>query len=127
MRYLLDTHIFLFLIDGNNSLPKKTIDIVNDPIAEKNISIASIWEISIKLSLGKLKIKHSISDIYQLLNKYEVKILNPKKEVFEILSSLKLIHRDPFDRMIISQAIADDLTMITDDQYIRNYPNLKLF
>jgi len=53
--------------------------------------------------------------------------LSIQKHQLDQYLSLPFIHKDPFDRMIISQAIADDLTIITDDQYIRNYPNLKLF
>ncbi|MFC4141142.1 PIN domain-containing protein [Pedobacter mendelii] len=53
-------------------------------------------------------------------------VLNIQKNHLDTYLSLLLIHKDPFDRMIISQTIAEDLTIITDDQYIRNYPNLKL-
>lgn len=127
MRFLLDTHIFLFFINGDNSISKKVIDIINNPETEKHISIVSIWEITIKLNIGKLKLKDDIISIYQLLDKYKVKILQPSKNDFITYSILPLIHKDPFDRLIISQALANDLILITDDQYIKNYPNLKLF
>lgn len=124
MRFLLDTHIFLFFINGDNSISKKVIDIINNPNAEKYISVVSIWEITIKLNIGKLKLKDDINSIYQLLEKYGVKILQPSKNDFIKYSSLPLIHKDPFDRLIISQTLTNDLTLITDDQYIKGYPNL---
>jgi PIN domain nuclease of toxin-antitoxin system len=127
MRFLLDTHIFLFFINGDSSISKKVIDIINNPLTEKYISIVSIWEITIKVNIGKLKLKDDINSIYSLLDKHKVKILQPSKYDFITYSILPLIHKDPFDRLIISQALANDLILITDDQYIKSYPNLKLF
>ncbi|WP_145856746.1 type II toxin-antitoxin system VapC family toxin [Pedobacter suwonensis] len=127
MRFLLDTHIFLFFINGDYSISKKVIDIINNHDSEKYISVVSIWEITIKLNIGKLKLKDDINSIYQLLEKHGVKILQPSKSDFITYFTLPLIHKDPFDRLIISQALTNDLTLITDDQYIVNYPNLKLF
>jgi PIN domain nuclease of toxin-antitoxin system len=127
MRFLLDTHIFLFFINGDNSISKKVIEIINNPDTEKYISIISIWEITIKINIGKLKLKDDINAIYQLLNKYQVKILQLNKNDFNAYSILPLIHKDPFDRLIISQALSNDLILITDDQHIKSYPNLKLF
>lgn len=127
MRFLLDTHIFLFFINGDASISQRTIDLINNDDLEKYISTVSIWEIAIKISIGKLKLRDNINSIYRLLFNYNIKILQLKETDFETYLKLPLIHKDPFDRMIISQAIADDLTIITDDYYIRNYPNLKLF
>jgi len=70
MRFLLDTHIFLFFINGDNSISKKIIEIINSPVTEKYISIVSIWEITIKTNIGKLKLKDDINSIYELLDKY---------------------------------------------------------
>jgi len=64
--------------------------------------------------------------MYDLIERFDISVLNIQKEHLDIYLSLPHIHKDPFDRIIISQAIAEDLTIITDDQYIRNYPNLKL-
>lgn len=126
MRFLIDTHIFLFFINGDKSITKEIVNIINNPNTEKQISIVSLWEIVIKINIGKLKLKDNITSIYLLLSKFGIKIVSPNENTFKAYLSLPLIHKDPFDRMIISQAIADDLTLITDDQHIRNYPNLKL-
>jgi len=127
MRFLLDTHIFLFFINGESSISEEIIEILNDKQTEKFISIVSIWEITIKVNIGKLRLKDELKSIYILLDNFGIKILQLSKINFEVYLSLPFVHKDPFDRMIISQAIADNLTLITDDQYIRNYPNLKLF
>ncbi|WP_243718095.1 type II toxin-antitoxin system VapC family toxin [Pedobacter changchengzhani] len=127
MRFLLDTHIFLFFINGDLQISKETVNVINNPKSEKYISVVSIWEIVIKMNIGKLKLRDNIESIYYLLENYNIKIIHPRKRDFEIYLTLPLIHKDPFDRVIISQAIADDLTLITDDQYTKNYPNLKLF
>lgn len=127
MRFLLDTHIFLFFINGESSISEEIVEILNDKQTEKFISIVSIWEITIKMNIGKLRLKDDLKSIYILLDNFDIKILQLNKINFEVYLSLPFIHKDPFDRMIISQAVADDLTLITDDQYIRSYPNLKLF
>jgi PIN domain nuclease of toxin-antitoxin system len=126
MRFLLDTHIFLYFINGDPQIPQKTINFINNPNHKKYFSMVSIWEIVIKINIGKLKLKDNITSIYALLRKYNIEILQPNEHDFEVYLTLPLIHKDPFDRLIISQAIANDLTVISDDQYIKNYPNLKL-
>lgn len=111
----------------NHSISEEIVEILNDKQTEKFISIVSIWEITIKMNIGKLRLKDDLKSIYILLDNFDIKILQLNKINFEVYLSLPFIHKDPFDRMIISQAVADDLTLITDDQYIRSYPNLKLF
>lgn len=126
MRFLLDTDIFLYFINGDPQIPQKTINLINNPNQKIYFSMASIWEIVIKINIGKLKLKDNITSIYALLFQYNIEILQPNEYGFKVYLTLPLIHKDPFDRLILSQAIANDLTVISDDQYIRNYPNLKL-
>lgn len=127
MRFLVDTHIFLFLIDADKNLNQSIIEIIASPENNISISIASLWEIVVKVNLGKLPITRNINELYELINQSNITVLNIQKQHLDSYLTLPLIHRDPFDRLIISQAIADDLTLITDDQYIKNYPNLKLY
>ncbi|WP_255713464.1 type II toxin-antitoxin system VapC family toxin [Pedobacter sp. Leaf132] len=91
------------------------------------ISVASIWEIIVKINIGKLIVTRSIQEMYDVITSFGITILNFQKSDFDKYLTLPLIHKDPFDRMIISQALANDLTLITDDQHIKNYPSLKLF
>jgi len=127
MRFLVDTHIFLFLINADDKLDKNIINTLENPSNSIYISMASLWEIVVKVNIGKLPLTRNINELYELLNKKSILVLNIQKQHLDIHLSLPLIHKDPFDRLIISQAIADDLTLITDDQHIKDYPNLKLF
>lgn len=127
MRLLLDTHIFISLINEDNGLETSVINSIEDPKNDKFISIASLWEIVIKLNIGKLIVTRNLDEMYAVIDQFNISVLNIQKHHFDKYLALPLIHRDPFDRLIISQALADKLTLITDDQYIKNYPNLKLF
>jgi PIN domain nuclease of toxin-antitoxin system len=127
MRLLLDTHIFISLINEDKSLERSTINSIEDTKNDKFISIASLWEIVIKLNIGKLIVTRNLDEMYGVIDRYNISVLTTQKHHFDKYLGLPLIHRDPFDRLIISQALADELTLITDDQYIKNYPNLKLF
>lgn len=124
MRFLLDTHIFLFMIKGENAISAETIEIINSTQHQKFFSIASIWEIAIKISIGKLKI--IVDAVYSLLDEYGIEIIMPNQKHLKTYLTLPFLHKDPFDRLIISQALAENLTLITDDQQITHYPNLKL-
>lgn len=126
MQIIIDTHIFISLINKDGNLNKRTIDILEKSENQKSISVVSLWEIVIKINIGKLAITRNLQEMYHLIEKFDISVLNIRKKHLDIYLSLPHIHKDPFDRMIISQAIAEDLTIITDDEYIRNYPNLKL-
>ena len=120
--YLLDTHTLIWFLHGDNSLSVQArIEIEN----EKNVrfvSIATLFEIAIKLSLGKLSLKIDYSELKFILRKNDITILNVDIEDTSKLISLPLHHRDPFDRMIIAQGISNNLTIITKDPEFRNYP-----
>ena len=126
MRLLLDTHIFISLINEDHNLDQSTINSIIDSENEKFISIASLWEIIIKLNIGKLIVTRNLEEMYEVISNFSISVLNIQKQHLDEYLALPLIHRDPFDRLIIAQALADELTLITDDQYIKNYPNLKL-
>lgn len=127
MHILIDTHIFISLINKENYLDKSVLKAIENSENKKSISIVRLWEIIIKVNIGKLIVTRSLDEMFKLIEKADISVLDIKKKYLELYLTLPLIHKDPFDRMIISQAIADDLTIITDDQYIKNYPNLKLF
>ncbi|KIA92543.1 hypothetical protein OC25_15970 [Pedobacter kyungheensis] len=127
MHFLIDTHIFISLINEDSNLDERTIKAIEIPSNQKLISIVSLWEIVIKINIGKLNVTRNLQEMYDLIEKSEISVLGIQKKDLDIYMRLPLIHKDPFDRLIISQALANDLTVITDDQYIRNYPNLKLF
>ena len=127
MNFIIDTHILISLINKDGKIDKQATEKIENLENQISISIVSLWEITIKVNIGKLKVTRNLQEMYDLIEKSDISVLNIQKKHLEKYLQLTLIHRDPFDRMIISQAITDDLTIITDDQYIKSYPNLKLF
>ena len=106
-------------------LPDKIIEKINDKKNRCYISIASIWEIAIKLSLNKLVIKGGFNTIEDFLNNNDFEILPIDFDDIKTLLKLEMIQRDPFDRMIISQAQTTNSTIISKDKQFRNY-NVKI-
>ncbi len=121
MDLLLDTHVFLWYIDGNEQLPEKIVKIINNKSNRCFVSIASIWEIVIKLSIDKLEIKGGFKTIENFLDNNDFEILPIDLGDTKTLLKLDFFHRDPFDRMIIAQAIASDLKIISKDKQFKDY------
>lgn len=125
MKYLLDTHAFLWFIDGNKLLPTKIKKIIENKKEKCFISTASIWEIAIKISLHKLYLEIEFDELYYYLSANEIEILDIDFNHSKNLINLDFIHKDPFDRMIIAQAIDKKMTIITKDENIRLYKEIK--
>jgi PIN domain nuclease of toxin-antitoxin system len=118
MKILLDTHILIWYSEGNKMLPEKWIEIIENPLNQKYISYVSLWEMNIKISIGKLTL---ISDSPIKIVPKEIEILYPTISDLNILSKLPLHHRDPFDRMIIAQAIANNFSLMSHDGNFKKY------
>ena len=127
MNYLLDTHTFLWFLEGSNNLSVKARVSIENTENIKFISIASIWEVAIKLNLGKLKLDIKLEDLKEEILKNNFEILPLDFEHIIELSNLEEIHKDPFDRLIISQAISEKLTIISKDSNFSLYSRVKLF
>lgn len=127
MNYLLDTHTFLWFLEGNNNLSEKARISIENTENIKFISIASIWEVAIKLNLGKLKLDIKLEELKEEILKNNFEILPLDFEHIIELSNLEEIHKDPFDRLIISQAISEKLTIISKDSNFSLYSRVKLF
>lgn len=120
MNFILDTHTVIWFINGEalpNSILKKIRDINNRCF----ISIASVWEIAIKHSLGKLWLHSSFDDIKDFLYQADIDILAIEFEHIQQLTKLPYHHNDPFDRLIISQAIAEDTVILSMDAKFNLY------
>jgi PIN domain nuclease of toxin-antitoxin system len=85
------------------------------------LSVASLWEMTIKLNIGKLTIGHTIDEIYRLLNQLNIEVLPIGQSDLEQYLTLPLHHRDPFDRLLIAQAIAQELTLVSADNAFGAY------
>jgi PIN domain nuclease of toxin-antitoxin system len=122
MKLLLDTHIFLWFISGDSRLPvlfRSEIQNVNNQVF---LSVASLWEIIIKYKIGKLPLPQS-PEIYipRERQRHQIKSLPISESSLTYLVSLPDLHRDPFDRLLISQASSSNLIIVTIDQEILNY------
>ena len=128
MKILLDTHIFLWFISGDTMLSTDVRDIIRDPDNEVYLSVVSVWEAIVKYQLGKLPLPEPpdkfLPNQRQL---HQIASLDLDEGSVTQLSKLPLLHRDPFDRMLISQALEKGLTLATVDREIRAYQqNLQL-
>ena len=122
MQYLLDTHTFIWFIEDDKQLSQKAAKEIIDINNDCYLSIASLWEIAIKINIGKLILKTPFNDIIPFLIENNIEMLPVKFEHLQQLMTLELIHKDPFDRIIIAQAIAQNYTIIGDDKNFKYYP-----
>ena len=122
-QYLLDTHVLLWILNGSELVSQTAKEIYCDEDNEVFVSMASIWEMAIKISLKKLELPCSLSSLIEdhILGS-RIKILNIKSHHCIEASHLEFFHSDPFDRMIISQAIQENSPLISKDSVFRKYP-----
>ena len=123
MRVLLDTHAFLWFVLGDPQLSSNARHHIEDPDNEKLVSPASYWEIAIKISLRK----YTLSQPYEAFmqrglkdNGFIILAIEPKHTA--ALTSLPFHHRDPFDRLIIAQAMVEQMPVISGDAAFAAYP-----
>jgi len=121
MNFLLDTHTFIWFINGDLSLPDKVIAKIKNIENRCFLSIASIWELAIKMKLNKVYLKSDFNNITNLCVENEIEILPISFEHVQELNNLDFHHRDPFDRLIIAQSIAEKLIVITKDEKFHLY------
>jgi PIN domain nuclease of toxin-antitoxin system len=121
MAFLLDTHTFLWFVVGDKQLPPTVRDKIKDIKQPCFLSVASLWEITIKFQIGKLTLNISLEDLFNYIDRNQIEIIPINIEHLLTLSELPRHHGDPFDRLIISQAIAENLTLITRDSGLKKY------
>jgi PIN domain nuclease of toxin-antitoxin system len=122
MRYLIDTHILIWYINGDKNLSDKQIHLIENPGNKLVISIVSFWELTVKLSLNKLRLDKDLRQIEEYILERDFEILNISFDHLNTLSELPHHHKDPFDRLLIAQAITENLTIISADQHFTAYP-----
>lgn len=120
MTYLLDTHTLIWFLENDSRLPETTRTQI-ETTPDVFVSIVSLWEIAIKANIGKLTLSDSFSTIEPNLKKVGITQLPMTFADLEIYLSLPLYHRDPFDRLLISQAISHSLTFISRDRQVKPY------
>lgn len=121
MAFLLDTHTFLWFAAGDSQLPVSIRDKIKDIQTPCYLSAVSLWEITIKKQIGKLTLLISLSDLFNFADNNAIEILPISYDHLLTLSKLPVHHSDPFDRLIISQAISEDLVLLTRDKTLKKY------
>lgn len=127
MKAILDTHTLLWLVDESDKLPKAVRTFCEDTENELYLSIASLWELSIKMSLGKIELpENALLKLKQWCDNNAVSILPINLHHCILIQTLPFHHRDPFDRLIIAQAIHEKLQIISCDEHFPQY-NVDVF
>jgi PIN domain nuclease of toxin-antitoxin system len=128
MRLLLDTHIFIWYVTDNPKLSATTRALIDKGDNDILLSIVSIWEIAIKHSAGKLSFALPFRMfIEQQLRENSIELLNINLEHIEVVESLPFHHRDPFDRLIVAQAMVERMPVLSADSIFDAYPIRRLW
>lgn len=121
MNYLLDTHTLIWFLNGDKDLSSNARKAIESFEALNFVSIASLWEIAIKVSLGRLDLKTSFEKIEEEIIKNNFKMLPITFRDTMVLSTLPFHHRDPFDRLLIAQSMNNKFIVISKDQRFDSY------
>lgn len=121
MQFLLDTHTFLWFIDESKEIPEHIFNLLESDV-DLLLSIASLWEIAIKVNIGKLNLPKKYAEfVREQMGINDIEILPISLSHLNLISILPLHHKDPFDRLIIAQAIQENLTIVSRDSAFDSY------
>ena len=124
--YLLDTHALLWFLSGDERISPKSRKVISDPKNRCYISIASLWEMAIKIKIGKLDLSFDLKELATYLSGNNIEVLPIAFEHIMETLVLEDHHRDPFDRIIIAQARFERLTIISKDENFPKYAHIRL-
>jgi PIN domain nuclease of toxin-antitoxin system len=128
MKLLLDTHTFLWFVDGNTNISSNALTLIENSSNDLYLSIASIWEIAIKVSIGKLRIAQPLEVfIPNQLSQNSISALSISVEHATHVASMEHHHRDPFDRMLVAQATVEQMPVISKDAALDAYGITRLW
>ncbi|MCE7068047.1 type II toxin-antitoxin system VapC family toxin [Dyadobacter sp. CY326] len=126
MAYLLDTHVVLWALDEENRLSSKSKRIISDAKSSCFVSVISFFEMAIKKKIGKLELSKSVAEYIQELERIGIIILPISNAALDNYESVPFMagHGDPFDRLILSIALSENLTVISADDKFEKYKNI---
>lgn len=122
MKVLLDTHTLIWYAEGIKKLSAKAQVELESPDNIKFVSVVSLWEIVVKANSNKIGFKQTFKEVNRFLINNNINLLSIDISHLNILLNLPYHHKDPFDRLLISQAITENFTIISADQYFKSYP-----
>ncbi|MDR1238894.1 MAG: type II toxin-antitoxin system VapC family toxin [Treponema sp.] len=120
-RYLLDTHAAIWFLMGDDKLSDTARRIIGDNSNAVYVSVASAWELAIKIGIGKLRFPGNTAGFTRMAQDNNMIILPIETAHLTVLEGLPFHHRDPFDRLIAAAAVAEKMTLITADEHIMRY------
>lgn len=128
MNLLLDTHAFLWFIDGNTRLSAQARTLIEDEGNAKWVSTASLWEMAIKISLGRLRLEQAFERLIpEQMEKNGFALLPLRINHMAKITALPFHHRDPFDRLLAAQCLMEDFSMVSADAAFDNYAVRRLW
>jgi PIN domain nuclease of toxin-antitoxin system len=123
MRVLVDLHVLIWSVDDPGRLSPRVRRLLADGRNRQFVSMASIWELAMKMSIGKLRLERPFDvTIQDAIDIHRYELLDVRLAHTLRLATLPPIHRDPFDRMLVSQAIEERCTLVTRNREIQAYP-----
>jgi PIN domain nuclease of toxin-antitoxin system len=125
--YLIDTHTLLWHLEDSKLLPEPIKQLVESPTNKISISIASLWEIAIKVNIGKLKLITPYHNLQIDLLRVGIRIVPINFTHLQTYLTLAPHHKDPFDRMLIAQAITENFVIIGSDEIFDKYPVMRIW
>ena len=121
VKYLLDTNALLYMFGAPSELSARARRIIRDE-SDLSVSIVSFWEIAIKQSIGKLQFRMTIPELESSCKERDIKVLGLSSIDIESIKGLPKIHGDPFDRILIAQALTGNMVIVTSDGIMPQYP-----
>jgi PIN domain nuclease of toxin-antitoxin system len=121
MKYLLDTHIILWIAEDSPRLSETVRGALTDKASEKYVSVVSAWEVALKLGTGKLQVEGGLQKYFEIIDNYGFATLAVEREYLRQLFNLPEHHKDPFDRLLVATAITESMVLITADKNIQKY------
>lgn len=123
MKLLLDTQVFLWMVNGSSHVPASVRDAVREPLNEVWLSVASVWELAIKQQIGRIQLPAPAAEFAAAERlRHAVSSLPVVEGAVLHLPKLPDVHRDPFDRLLVCQAIEHEMTLVSADRTLRRYP-----
>lgn len=121
MTLLLDTHAFIWFSENDEKLSVAAKSAIESPANIRFVSMATFWEMAIKLSIGRLPLKKDLKDIIDQVQGNGFDLLPILSDHVLRIETLPYFHRDPFDRMLIAQSLAEDFTIISNEALFDQY------
>lgn len=127
MNILLDTHLFLWCSSDPGRLPDRARSLILDPVSRIHVSVASVWEIAIKQSIGRLEIDFDLAALDEILPQNGFFSLSVEIRHAALVQRLPFHHKDPFDRILVAQALCEPMYLLTSDPLLAPYGEMVLF